>query len=647
MVDRIGHYRIVAELGRGGMGVVYKAHEESLNRFVALKVLGEHLTEDEGYIERFLREARSAAALNHPNIVQVYQVGEEDGKHFFAMEFVTGKSLQQILRESGPMEPAQVARIALQTASGLEAAHEREIIHRDIKPANVLVDERGIVKIADFGLALMGGAASRLTATGMFMGTPGYLSPEQCLDQNVDHRTDIYSLGVMLYEALSGNVPFTADSPLALLRQIVEVEPPDLGELAPDVDPQLRDIVARMMAKDRDLRIASCGQLIGELEGYLETRGGAGNLAVRLASSGASAAAPTTAMNSEIESQPTTAMPSDQQDVFGGPPPPPPPPDTAPAPGPTQAPVVETAPLGDQGAGQGRLALIAVLVVVLGIAAIVVGGVAAWKTGLFASAAKQESTADADQLPLAAQPPPSREAAPEGGDIASEDDAEASESAVAVTGTSGEASAEGTSSTSVSTDSPPPQSSSSRQQQPKMATDRGDTSGTIQRPKPAPDSGQSRVTVPPPQPPVGTGTVVVAVGEELFAREAETVMEEALARAGLELVDEYSIPGASAIISGTAERDPGELHRLLRPHARNAVVIRVEYLGERQLVYMGQRDVAFQSRVTVVPIDLADGKPVQQPTRFRVEYTHLNVERVAQEKLRAESRQVAELFGGR
>jgi hypothetical protein len=445
---------------------------------------------------------------------------------------------------------------------------------------------------------------------------------------------------------LSGNVPFTADSPLALLRQIVEVEPPDLGELAPEVDSQLRDIVDRMMAKDRDLRIASCDQLIGELESYLETRGGAGNLAVRLGSSGASAAAPTTTLNGDIESRPTTAMPSDQQDVFGGPPPPPPPPDTAPNLGATEAPVVETAPLADRGEGQGRLALIAVLVVVLGIAAIVVGGVAAWRSGLFASAAKQDSAADVDGMPLAAESPSSPEAEARNDEIEAEDGEETTESAVEVAGTIGEDAADTLSSSAASTDPPPPPPSTSGQKRSQMAPDRS-ASGNIHRPKQGPDSGQRLGSAPAPPPLAATGTIVVAVGEELFAREAETVMEEALARAGLQLVDEYSIPGAAAIISGTVERDPGELHRLLRPHARNAVVIRVEYLGERQLMYMGQRDVAFQSRVTVVPIDLAGGGPVHQPTRFRVEYTHLNVERVAQEKLRVASRKVAELFGAR
>ena len=275
MVDRIGHYRIVAELGRGGMGVVYKAHEESLNRFVALKVLGEHLTEDPAHVERFLREAQSAARLNHPNIVQIYAVSQDAGRHFFAMEYISGQSLQQILRARGTLTSIQAARIALQTASGLAAAHEQGIIHRDIKPANLMIDERGLVKIADFGLALMTAAVSRLTATGMFMGTPGYLSPEQCLDQPIDHRTDIYSLGVTLFEALSGKAPFTGDSPLALLRQIIDVEPPDLGELKPDVDPELRVLVQRMMAKDRNLRVANCAELIEGLEAYLAAKGAA------------------------------------------------------------------------------------------------------------------------------------------------------------------------------------------------------------------------------------------------------------------------------------------------------------------------------------------------------------------------------------
>jgi len=196
MKEHIGHYSIVSELGRGGMGVVYKAHEESLNRFVALKVLGRHLSGDESFVERFKREAQSAASLNHPNIVQVYAIDEFEGQHYFAMEYVKGTSIQQMIKARGSLDPVAAGRLILQAASGLGAAHGRGIVHRDIKPANLMVDERGLVKITDFGLALLAAGTTRLTATGMFMGTPGYLSPEQCLDEDIDQRTDIYSLGV-------------------------------------------------------------------------------------------------------------------------------------------------------------------------------------------------------------------------------------------------------------------------------------------------------------------------------------------------------------------------------------------------------------------------------------------------------------------
>ena len=272
-MERIGHYKIVSELGRGGMGVVYKAHEESLNRYVAIKMLGEHLEEDAEYVERFVREAQSAAALSHPNIVQIYSISEEDGHHYFVMEYVQGTSVQRMIQTKGKLPPADAARLILQAAAGLQDAHAQDVVHRDIKPANLMVTDRGLVKIADFGLALMGAATTRLTATGMLMGTPGYLSPEQCLDQSPDHRTDIYSLGVTFFEMVTGTMPFRADSPLALLKLIVEVEPPDIRELNPEVDDELRAIIAQMLAKDREDRYSSCTEVINDLQGWLEANG--------------------------------------------------------------------------------------------------------------------------------------------------------------------------------------------------------------------------------------------------------------------------------------------------------------------------------------------------------------------------------------
>jgi serine/threonine protein kinase len=626
MVERIGHYRIVAELGRGGMGVVYKAHEESLNRFVAIKVLGEHLMEDPTQVQRFIREAQSAASLNHPNIVQIYAVSEEDGLHYFVMEYVSGRSLQQILRARGPLESEQVARIALQTASGLQAAHEHGIIHRDIKPANLLIDDRGLVKIADFGLALMGAAASRLTATGMFMGTPGYLSPEQCLDREVDNRTDIYSLGVTLFEALSGKTPFVADSPLALLRQIVDVEPPDLGELNPEVDPELRAVVARMMAKDRDLRISSCGELIGAFEAYLEARGAAGNLVERLAVS-PPATPPQPVAIPTLDTEPTTAMSGDPSPPGS---PPGPPQDTAPPAARTEPLIVETSPLENEPTARRgtSLALVAALVVVLGLAAVVIAGFFAWRAGFFEAATRLIDHDLPTATPVSVETAdPSSTTSPTGPGNADDQTMAAAEAAPSVEPTLAPPTAR-----------PIPTTDPGRgvDQLPPPA------GANIHRPRDVPQRDNSRQ--PPPPMPRPTGTIVIAVGETVFAGEAEAFMEEALSNAGIPLVDEYSVPGAADLLAGDTSREPSEVHRLLRPYARNVVIVRVEYLGERPLVYMGQQDVAFQARVTVATIDVQGGRPLAQPIKFKVEYTHLSAQRVAENRLRAPARRVVQLI---
>ena len=626
MVERIGHYRIVAELGRGGMGVVYKAHEESLNRFVAIKVLGEHLMEDPTQVERFIREAQSAASLNHPNIVQIYAVSEEDGLQYFVMEYVSGSSLQQILRTQGPLESEQVARIAHQTASGLQAAHEQGIIHRDIKPANLLIDDRGLVKIADFGLALMGAAASRLTATGMFMGTPGYLSPEQCLDQEIDNRTDIYSLGVTLFEALSGKTPFVADSPLALLRQIVDVEPPDLGELNPEVDSELRAVVARMMAKDRNLRIADCGELIGAVETYLEARGAAGNLVERFVASPPATPSPPAA-DPELETGPTRAVSGDQSQPG---PPPPQPLDTSPAAARTEPQIVETSPLENEPTARRgtSLALVATLVVVLGLAAVVVAGFFAWRSGFFETAARM-----IDHDPSTATPAPVETADPTPATSPTEPGS-AEDRKIAAAGDA----------PSVEPTLAPPTARPIPIADPTAGADQlqPPAGANIHGPRDVPQRGDSPQS-PPPMP-APTGTIVIAVGETLFAGEAEAFIEETLSSAGIPLVDEYSVPGAADLLAGDTSREPGEIHRLLRPYARNAVIVRVEYLGERPLVYMGQQDVAFQARVTVATIDVQGGRPLAQPIKFKVEYTHLSAKRVAENKLRAPARRVVRLI---
>lgn len=266
MKTQLGHYDIVAELGRGGMGVVYKGYEASLNRYVAIKVLAESLAHDESVKERFLREARSMASLNDPHIIQIYFIGEHEGQTFFVMEFVEGESLGSLLKREGKVNPAQAARVIYQTAMGLATAHDKGVVHRDIKPGNLMVTSRGAIKIADFGIALVTQDFSKkLTSTGEFVGTPGYLSPEVCLGKPVDSRSDIFSLGIVLFEMLTGRMPFTDESPLGLMLEVVRAEIPDVRQLNGDVDAELSRILTRMIAKDPNDRYNNCHELAEDL----------------------------------------------------------------------------------------------------------------------------------------------------------------------------------------------------------------------------------------------------------------------------------------------------------------------------------------------------------------------------------------------
>ncbi len=264
--SKVGHYDIVAELGRGGMGVVFKGYEASLHRHVAIKMLSESLANDAQVVERFFREARSMAQLNDPHIVQIYFVGEDQGQPYFAMEFVEGESLSQRLKREEVLAPTEAARILLQVAQGLSTAHDRGVIHRDIKPANLLITQRGVVKVADFGIALASQDYNKkLTGTGQFVGTPGYLSPEVCLGKAVDQRSDIFALGIVFFEMLTGKTPFKDESPLGMMLEVVQAEIPDVRQINQAVDPRLSDILRKMVAKDPADRYPGCGELIADL----------------------------------------------------------------------------------------------------------------------------------------------------------------------------------------------------------------------------------------------------------------------------------------------------------------------------------------------------------------------------------------------
>jgi len=276
MKTHLGHYEIVSELGRGGMGVVYKGYEPALTRYVAIKELSPALAHDAMLVERFLREARSMAALNDPHIIQIYFIGQENQQPFFVMEFVDGESLSGLIKRQGRLAVGDALKILFQSAQGLATAHDRGVIHRDIKPANLMINQRGQVKIADFGIALANrDFDAKLTGTGEFVGTPGYLSPEICLGKPVDQRSDIFALGIVLFEMLTGRTPFSDESPLKLMLDVVQSEIPDVRELNTEVDPDVAQILAKMVTKDPADRYQDTHALIADLEKHpLVAQGG-------------------------------------------------------------------------------------------------------------------------------------------------------------------------------------------------------------------------------------------------------------------------------------------------------------------------------------------------------------------------------------
>ncbi|WP_433168102.1 Stk1 family PASTA domain-containing Ser/Thr kinase [Kribbella sp. CA-247076] len=258
LVGRVldGRYRVGARVAKGGMATVYKALDMRLDRVVALKVMHDGLGDDAQFARRFVAEARAAARLSHPNVVAVFDQGDDDGTLFLAMEYVPGRTLRDVIREQAPLSPARALDLLTPILSALSAAHDARIVHRDIKPENVLISDNGVVKVADFGLARAVSATGNTATQGLLMGTVSYLAPELVTDGSADARSDVYSAGILLYEMLTGNKPHSGDTPIQVAYAHVHADVPPPSSEQPSIPPYVDALVQRATARDRDLRPA-------------------------------------------------------------------------------------------------------------------------------------------------------------------------------------------------------------------------------------------------------------------------------------------------------------------------------------------------------------------------------------------------------
>jgi tRNA A-37 threonylcarbamoyl transferase component Bud32 len=658
MKENFGHYQVVAELGRGGMGAVYKAFEPELNRHVAIKVMAESLSHDATVVERFLREARSMAALNDPHIIQVYTIGKEGGQPYFAMEYVEGESLSTMLKREGRLAPDQALSIIHQTAMGLATAHDRGVIHRDIKPGNLMITSRGTVKIADFGIALSAQDLSKkLTSTGEFVGTPGYLSPEVCLGKPVDQRSDIFSLGIVLFEMLTGRTPFTDESPLGLMLEVVRAEVPDVRELCDAVDDEIAAILKRMIAKEPEDRYQDCHQLAADLAAHPLLAAKTGNYTIRTQRQAAPALGATVVGQPTPPSLQAAQVEARQAEAAAA----------AAARASAPVPLVSGRPApapqrrGDENRPTGASALPARKgtspLVPIGIAAgvllLLAGTAFALRDHLPFALPGLSSTATATATAPAPEPvAATRDAAPA---PAVADDARPAEALLALTvpseqAVAGEADRAAVTLAAAGEAVDPPyahdaladkaSSSPAVAAMPMAEPKRSEPSDEalakavekapqVARVEPAP---QPQRSAPPPRPAIPR-VIVLGLGDPILTQPAEQRVAELLADQGFDLVEVDLIPGLSGI-RGDVNVDLAALMRRIHRDAELLVLVRAEPLGSQVLTYYGQASTLYSANLQLRAFSVTENRALGAGWRQKVDFTTLNAEQQALDAIR-------------
>jgi len=634
MKEHLGHYDIIAELGRGGMGVVYKGYETSLNRYVAIKVLAESLAHDESVKERFLREARSMAALNDPHIISIYFIGDDAGQTYFVMEFVDGESLGSLLKREGKLKPEQAAKIVYQTAQGLATAHDKGVIHRDIKPGNLMLTSKGAVKIADFGIALSTQDFSKkLTSTGEFVGTPGYLSPEVCQGKPVDQRSDIFSLGIVLFECLAGRMPFTDESPLGLMLEVVKAEIPDVRTLNAEVDPELERILAKMVAKDPAERYQSCQELVADLARHpLVAKGGPITLQTRMSTAAATMIGQKTPVSGQRPlpstsptpqplpvSRPTT--PAGAQPVMGA-----------------HQPVLQ--PQTAKSSPMLPLAIAAILI--LGLA----GGAWAFRDRIsvlqqFLGASA--TTAQPPTMPMqtpAPMPAPAVQTTP--ASMAPAQQTAASEPPPPTDPRYAETTPANASTAIPPTPAPQgnPPAAPAQQAVASAATAPSPSAQASAPPAQVATATELPKVSAPPKPHVPV-VVVLASGDEAISGPAEAAIERTLEHSGYRVSDQDSMPRVDNLLNGERPRF-AEALRILRGHADAVVFVHARKVGTQELNYYGQSSTLYTAQLAVRAYSVEQARPLGPPWDEQVNFTSLNAGEKAKEAVEPMLERVSE-----